>query len=77
MFSSTIFLAVFGYSDQLRLIISHQSIEGLSFWMIFLSFWSWVSYALYGFFQKDHKMLWPNLIGVFFITFILLSFWLY
>lgn len=74
MLSSTLMLAVFGYFDQLRLVLERESTAGLSFWMVLLSFWSWTSYALYGYFQKDHKMFWPNMIGVLFVSFILVNF---
>ena len=74
---STILVAVFGYSDQLRLIIANQSTEGLSFLMIALGFWTWSSYALYGFLQKDYKILLPNIIGAFIIGLIFLSFFIY
>lgn len=74
MLSSTLMLAIFGYSDQLRLVFQQQSTTGLSFWMVLLSFWSWASYALYGYFQQDRKMFWPNMVGVFFISLILVNF---
>lgn len=77
MFFATIFLAVLGYPDQIRLIIAQKSTAGLSFFMVLAAFWSWLSYTLYGFFSKDFKMFWPNLIGTVFITIILLSFLIY
>ncbi|OGF60519.1 hypothetical protein A3C05_03400 [Candidatus Giovannonibacteria bacterium RIFCSPHIGHO2_02_FULL_45_40] len=76
-FAATAFLAVFGYSDQLRLIFSHKSTVGLSFVMVLISFWSWASYTLYGWFHGDKKIFWPNLVGTIFISLILVSFLIY
>ncbi len=74
---ATVTLAGFGYSDQLRLIFTHKSTAGLSFWMVLLALWSWASYTLYGHFQKDKKIFWPNLLGTILISIILLSFFIY
>jgi len=76
-FLATISLVIFGYTDQLRLIFTHQSTQGLSLAMMFLSFWTWSSYASYGFLQKDRKMFWPNMVGVVVVGLILISFVLY
>ena len=76
-FSATISLVIFGYTDQLRLIFTNQSTEGLSLAMMLLSFWTWLSYALYGFLQKDRKIFWPNMVGVVVVGLILISFVLY
>jgi len=76
-FAATAVLAVFGYSDQLRLILAHKSTVGLSFVMVLISFWSWASYTLYGWFHGDKKIFWPNLVGTVFISFILLSFFVF
>lgn len=74
---STVLVAVFGYSDQLRLILTNKSTEGLSFLMILLGLWVWSSYALYGFLKKDYKMLWPNILGAIVIGAIFISFFVY
>lgn len=76
-FLATVLLVVFGYTDQLRLIFIRQDTTGLSLIMMLLSFWSWLSYALYGFFQKDRKIFWPNLLGSVIVGLILLSFIFY
>ena len=76
-FLATTSLVIVGYTDQLRLIFIHQDTTGLSLIMMLLSFWSWLSYALYGFFQKDRKIFWPNLLGTVIIGLILLSFLVY
>ena len=76
-FLATISLVIVGYTDQLRLIFFRQDTTGLSLMMILLSFWSWLSYALYGYFQKDRKIFWPNLLGTVIIGLILLSFLFY
>ncbi|MBI2450419.1 MAG: hypothetical protein HYV47_02700 [Candidatus Nealsonbacteria bacterium] len=76
-FSSTILMAGFGYSDQLRLILQNKTTAGLSLAMVVLSFAVWTSYALYGFLKKDYKIFWSNFIGVIFIAFILLAFLIY
>ena len=76
-FLATISLVVVGYTDQLRLIFIHQDTSGLSLLMMVLSFWSWLSYTLYGYFQKDRKIFWPNLLGAVILSLILLSFYLY
>lgn len=76
-FLSTMLMVVFGYSDQLRLIFINKSTEGLSFLMILLGFWVWLSYALYGFLKKDRKIFWPNIIGVVVVGLVLLSFLIY
>lgn len=76
-FLATISLVVIGYTDQLRLIFLRQDTTGLSLVMMILSFWSWLSYALYGYFRKDRKIFWPNLLGTVIIGLILLSFLLY
>lgn len=76
-FLSTILMAVFGYSDQLRLILENKSTKGLSLLMILLGFWVWSSYALYGFLRKDYKVFWPNVIGAIIVGAILLSFLIY
>lgn len=73
-FAATLFMAVFGYSDQLRLIISERSTSGLSFLMILAGFWTWLSYALYGLLKKDYKIFWPNLVGTILVGAILVSF---
>ncbi|MBI2626565.1 MAG: hypothetical protein HYW69_03170 [Candidatus Nealsonbacteria bacterium] len=70
-------MAGFGYSDQLRLILKNKNTEGLSSAMIWLAFWVWVSYALYGFIKKDQKIFWPNFIGAILVGFILLTFIFY
>lgn len=74
---STILVAVFGYTDQLRLIFENKSTEGLSFLMILLGLWVWVSYALYGLLTKDYKMFWPNVLGVLVIGALFVSFFVY
>ena len=74
---STILVAVFGYTDQLRLILTNKSTEGLSFLMILLGLWVWLSYALYGFLKKDYKMLWSNVVGIVIIGAIFVSFFVY
>lgn len=76
-FLATVALAVAGYSDQLRIIYSHQNTAGLSLVMVLLSFWSWASYTLYGLSVKDRKLFWPNLLGTILISAILLSFLIY
>ncbi|MDP2669154.1 MAG: SemiSWEET family transporter [bacterium] len=76
-FLATLLMAVFGYSDQLRLVIANKSTEGLSFLMILLGFWVWGSYALYGLLRKDYKIFWPNVIGAVFVGAILISFLFY
>ena len=76
-FLATTALVVVGYTDQLRLIFIRQDTAGLSLVMMFLSFWSWLSYALYGYYQKDKKIFWPNMLGVAIIGLILLSFLFY
>lgn len=76
-FLATVALAVAGYSDQLRIVFTQQSTAGLSLIMVLLSFWSWVSYTLYGLFVKDQKLFWPNLLGTILISMILLSFLIY
>ena len=75
--SSPILLAVVGYSDQIRLIFVNQSTAGLSFWMILLATWTWASYTLYGHFQKDRKIFWPNLLGTILIGIVLLGFFIF
>lgn len=74
---ATILLAIVGYSDQIRLILANKSTAGLSFWMVLLALWSWASYTLYGHYQKDKKIFWPNLLGTILISVIFLSFFLY
>lgn len=76
-FAATALLAVFGYSDQLRLIFEHKSTAGLSLVMVLISFWSWFSYTLYGWMHGDKKIFWPNLVGTIFISLILISFLVY
>jgi uncharacterized protein with PQ loop repeat len=75
--TATLSMAVFGYSDQLRLILTNKSTEGLSFIMILLGFWAWASYAAYGFLRKDFKIFWPNVIGAVLVGLIALSFFIY
>jgi len=76
-FLATTSLVVVGYTDQLRLIFFHQDTTGLSLIMMLLSFWTWLSYTLYGYFQKDRKIFWPNLLGTAIVGLILLSFFFY
>ena len=73
-FTSTMLMAIFGYSDQLRLIFKSHSTDGLSFVMVLLALFSWTSYMLYGWLVKDKKMFWANLLGTVFILIILLAF---
>ncbi len=75
--AATVFLAVFGYSDQIRLIFEHRSTGGLSFIMILLAFFSWTSYTLYGWLHNDKKIFWANLLGTVFISIILFSFFVF
>ncbi|OGF61331.1 hypothetical protein A2662_00555 [Candidatus Giovannonibacteria bacterium RIFCSPHIGHO2_01_FULL_45_33] len=74
---ATIAVAVFGYSDQIKLIFDHKSTGGLSFIMIILAFFSWSSYTLYGWLHKDKKLFWSNLLGTVFISIILASFFIF
>ncbi|HLD34741.1 hypothetical protein A3E06_00190 [Candidatus Giovannonibacteria bacterium RIFCSPHIGHO2_12_FULL_44_42] len=74
---STALMAGVGYSDQIRLIWTQHSTSGLSFWMVLIAFWSWLSYALYGYYNKDRKMFWPNLAGLITISVILASFFIF
>ncbi|MDP2668740.1 MAG: SemiSWEET family transporter [bacterium] len=74
---ATIAVAVFGYSDQIKLIFEHKSTGGLSFVMILLAFFSWASYTLYGWLHKDKKLFWSNLLGTVFISIILASFFIF
>jgi len=76
-FLSTALMAVVGYSDQIRVIWTQHSTEGLSFWMVLIAFWSWLSYALYGYYKMDHKIFWPNLAGLITISVILASFFIF
>ena len=76
-FAATAVLAVFGYSDQLRLILAHKSTVGLSFVMVLIFLGYWESYSLCGWFHGDKKIFWPNLVGTVFISFILLSFFVF
>lgn len=76
-FAATAVLAVFGYSDQLRLIYENKSTSGLSLVMILLALWSWLSYTFYGWLHGDKKIFWPNLVGTIFISLILVSFLIY
>ncbi|MBI2023059.1 hypothetical protein HYT01_00655 [Candidatus Giovannonibacteria bacterium] len=75
--AATVFLAVFGYADQLHLIFLNESTRGLSFVMVMLSFWSWLSYTIYGYLHKDTKLFWSNALGLVLISAILVSFWIY
>lgn len=74
---ATILVAVFGYSDQLRLIFNSHSTSGLSFLMVLLAFFSWTSYTIYGWLHNDKKIFWSNLLGTVFISVILLSFFVF
>ncbi|MBI1957107.1 MAG: hypothetical protein HYS44_01450 [Candidatus Niyogibacteria bacterium] len=76
-FASTLLMAAFGYSDQLRLIIKNHSTAGLSFVMILLSVWTWGSYMLYGWLIGDRKIFWPNLVGTAIVGAILVSFFVF
>lgn len=76
-FLATVTLAIAGYSDQLRLIYMHQSTKGLSFVMVLLAFWSWLSYTFYGLLAHDRKIFWPNLLGTIMISLVMLSFLIY
>lgn len=76
-FIATILMAIFGYSDQIRLIFNNHSTGGLSFVMVFLAFFSWLSYTLYGWFNGDKKLFWSNLLGLIFISVILASFFIF
>lgn len=74
---STALMAGVGYSDQIRLIWEKHSTSGLSFWMVAIAFWSWLSYTLYGYYHGDHKIFWPNLAGLATISIILVSFFIF
>ncbi|MDO8523513.1 MAG: SemiSWEET family transporter [bacterium] len=74
---ATVLVAIFGYSDQIRLIFDHQSTSGLSFVMVLLAFFSWTSYTLYGWLHGDKKLFWSNLLGTVFISIILVSFFIF
>ena len=76
-FVSTLLMAAFGYSDQLRLIIQNKSTTGLSFFMILLSVWTWGSYMLYGWLMNDRKIFWPNLVGTAIVGAIFVSFFIF
>ena len=76
-FISTLLMAAFGYSDQLRLIIKNHSTEGLSLVMIALALWTWGSYTIYGWLAKEPKIFWPNLIGTAIVGAIFISFFIF
>jgi uncharacterized protein with PQ loop repeat len=60
----SVMVKVLGFPDQVRQNYLRKSTKGLSFWLIFLMFFSYVLWLCYGILKSDIVLILPNILGV-------------